>query len=70
LDVLLEARNLRKYFPIKKSFRQLFKSGAEQQQQQQDLVVKAVDNVSFVLERGKVLVIAGASGSGKTTVAK
>jgi peptide/nickel transport system ATP-binding protein len=69
LDVLLEARNLRKYFPIKKSFRQLFKSGAEQQQQQ-DLVVKAVDNVSFVLERGKVLVIAGASGSGKTTVAK
>ena len=70
MDVLLEARNLRKYFPIKKSFRQLFKSGAEQQQQQQDLVVKAVDNVSFVLERGKVLVIAGASGSGKTTVAK
>jgi peptide/nickel transport system ATP-binding protein len=69
LDVLLEARNLRKYFPIKKSFRQLFKSGAEQQQQQH-LVVKAVDNVSFVLERGKVLVIAGASGSGKTTVAK
>jgi peptide/nickel transport system ATP-binding protein len=70
LDVLLEARNLRKYFPIKKSFRQLFKSGAEQQQRRQDLVVKAVDNVSFVLERGKVLVIAGASGSGKTTVAK
>jgi peptide/nickel transport system ATP-binding protein len=67
LDVLLEARNLRKYFPIKKSFRQLLKSGAEQHQ---DLVVKAVDNVSFVLERGKVLVIAGASGSGKTTVAK
>jgi peptide/nickel transport system ATP-binding protein len=67
LDVLLEARNLRKYFPIKKSFRQLFKSGIEKQQ---DLVVKAVDNVSFILERGKVLVIAGASGSGKTTVAK
>ena len=67
MDVLLEARNLRKYFPIKKSFRQLFKSGIEKQQ---DLVVKAVDNVSFILERGKVLVIAGASGSGKTTVAK
>jgi peptide/nickel transport system ATP-binding protein len=67
LDVLLEARNLRKYFPIKKSFRQLFKSGIEKQQ---DLVVKAVDNVSFILERGKVLVIAGASGSGKTTVAR
>ena len=67
MDALLEARNLRKYFPIKKSFRQLFKSGVEQQP---DLVVKAVDDVSFILERGKVLVVAGASGSGKTTVAK
>jgi peptide/nickel transport system ATP-binding protein len=71
LDVLLEARNLRKYFPIKKSFRQLFKSGGGGgEQHQPDLVVKAVDDVSFILERGKVLVIAGASGSGKTTVAK
>jgi peptide/nickel transport system ATP-binding protein len=70
LDVLLEARNLRKYFPIKKSFRQLFKSGGGGEQHQPDLVVKAVDDVSFTLERGKVLVIAGASGSGKTTVAK
>jgi peptide/nickel transport system ATP-binding protein len=67
LDVLLEARDLRKYFPIKKSFRQLFKSGVEQRP---DLVVKAVDDVSFILERGKVLVVAGASGSGKTTVAR
>jgi peptide/nickel transport system ATP-binding protein len=67
LDALLETRNLRKYFPIKKSFCQLFKSGVEQQP---DLVVKAVNDVSFILERGKVLVVAGASGSGKTTVAK
>ena len=68
---MLEARNLRKYFPIKKSFRQLFKSGVQQQHHHQpDLVVKAVDDVSFILERGKVLVIAGASGSGKTTVAR
>jgi ABC-type oligopeptide transport system ATPase subunit len=66
LDALLEARDLRKYFPIKKSFRQLFKLGGEPL----DLVVKAVDGVSFILERGKVLVIAGASGSAKTTVAK
>jgi peptide/nickel transport system ATP-binding protein len=63
LDVLLEARNLRKYFPIKKSFRQLLqKSGSD--------FVKAVDDVSFTLERGKVLVLAGESGSGKTTVAR
>ncbi|HJS68683.1 MAG TPA: ABC transporter ATP-binding protein [Nitrososphaera sp.] len=63
MDVLLEARNLRKYFPIKKSFRQLM------QRSGQDFV-RAVDDVSFTLERGKVLVIAGESGSGKTTVAR
>jgi peptide/nickel transport system ATP-binding protein len=68
LDVLLEARNLRKYFPIKKSFRQLFKLGGREPP---DLaVVKAVDDVSFMLGRSKVLVIAGASGSGKTTMAR
>ncbi|MGI0048319.1 MAG: dipeptide/oligopeptide/nickel ABC transporter ATP-binding protein [Nitrososphaera sp.] len=63
MDVLLEARNLIKYFPIKKSFRQLM------QRSGQDFV-RAVDDVSFTLERGKVLVIAGESGSGKTTVAR
>jgi peptide/nickel transport system ATP-binding protein len=63
LDVLLEARNLRKYFQVKKSFRQLLqKTGPD--------VVKALDDISFTLERGKVLVLAGESGSGKTTVAR
>ena len=62
--LLLEARGLIKYFPIKKSFRQFFKPA------EPDRVVKAVDDVSFILDRGKVLVFAGASGSGKTTVAR
>lgn len=64
MGVLLEARGLRKYFPIKKGFRQFFKP------RQRDLVVKAVDDVSFIVDQGKVLVFAGASGSGKTTVAR
>lgn len=62
---VLEARNLRKYFPIKKSLRQLL-----QRSNPGEDFVRAVDDVSFVLEKGKVLVLAGQSGSGKTTVAR
>ncbi len=69
LDVLLEARNLVKYFAIKKSFRQLFSSAGKGKPPDLALV-KAVDNVSFMLKQGRVLVLAGASGSGKTTVAR
>ncbi|HKZ61983.1 MAG TPA: ABC transporter ATP-binding protein [Nitrososphaera sp.] len=63
VTVLLEARNLKKYFPIKKSFRQLLQRSVQN-------FVKAVDDVSFTLEQGKVLVLAGESGSGKSTVAR
>ena len=63
MAVLLEARNLKKYFPIKKSFQQLLQRSVQN-------FVKAVDDVSFTLEQGKVLVLAGESGSGKSTVAR
>lgn len=62
MGALLEVRDLRKYFPVKKGIRDLFKSGVQ--------YVKAVDGVSFALEPRKVLVLAGESGSGKTTVAR
>ncbi|MGI0015553.1 MAG: ATP-binding cassette domain-containing protein [Nitrososphaera sp.] len=63
MEVLLETRNLKKYFPVKKSMWQIFKKDGQQD-------IKAVDDVSISLERGKVFVIAGESGSGKTTLAR
>jgi oligopeptide/dipeptide ABC transporter ATP-binding protein len=56
---LLEVRNLTKYFPIKKGA--LSRTVGE---------VRAVDGVSFTLEKGKTLGLVGESGCGKTTVGR
>ena len=58
LDEILSVHGISKQF-IKKS---IFASKSS--------VVKAVDDVTFSLNRGDVLVIAGESGSGKSTIAK
>jgi oligopeptide transport system ATP-binding protein len=58
-DILLEGRDLKKYYPIKKGILQRTVGW-----------VKAVDGVSFTIERGKTLSLVGESGAGKTTVAK
>ena len=55
---ILRVENLKKYF-IKKNF---FSSKTS--------VVKAVDDVSFSLGEGEVFVLAGESGSGKSTIAR
>jgi oligopeptide/dipeptide ABC transporter ATP-binding protein len=57
--IVLEVENLRKYFPIRRGFFQRISSW-----------VRAVENVSFKIEKGKTLGLVGESGCGKTTVAR
>lgn len=58
LEEILSVQNLTKYFDTKKGIL----SSANK--------LKAVDNVTFSLKKGEVLVLAGGSGSGKTTTAR
>jgi oligopeptide/dipeptide ABC transporter ATP-binding protein len=58
-DVLLEGRDLTKYYPVKKGI--LLRTVGW---------VRAVDGISFTIERGKTLSLVGESGAGKTTTAK
>jgi oligopeptide/dipeptide ABC transporter ATP-binding protein len=57
--VLLEARNLTKYYPVTKGLLQRTVGW-----------VRAVDDVSFSVNRGETLSLVGESGAGKTTTAK
>ncbi|HQK74015.1 MAG TPA: dipeptide/oligopeptide/nickel ABC transporter ATP-binding protein, partial [Clostridiales bacterium] len=56
-EVLVEVKNLKQYFPIKTG---LFKTTP----------LKAVDDVSFVINAGETLGLVGESGCGKTTVGR
>lgn len=56
-DVLLEVKHLKKYFPVRTGF--VKKTN-----------LKAVDDVSFYIQRGETLGIVGESGCGKTTLGR
>jgi len=58
-ETLLEVKNVKVYFPIKKGFFQRTVG-----------YVKAVDDVSFTIGKGKTLALVGESGSGKSTIGK
>ncbi|QEK13029.1 dipeptide ABC transporter ATP-binding protein [Crassaminicella thermophila] len=56
---LVEVKNLKKYFPIRKGIFRKDKS-----------FVRAVDGVSFTIQRGETLGIVGESGCGKSTTGR
>ncbi len=58
-EPLLEVKNLKTYFPIKGG---IFSRTVGH--------VKAVDGVSFTINKGEVFGLVGESGSGKTTIGK
>ena len=55
---ILKVEHLKKYFTKKGMF------------SSKSTTVRAADDVSFSLKKGEVLVLAGESGSGKSTIAK
>jgi peptide/nickel transport system ATP-binding protein len=63
LNRILQVNNVKKYFPANIGIPQIFHSKRRH-------YVKAVDDVSFTIEKGKVFVLGGGSGSGKTTLAR
>ncbi len=58
-STILQVENLKKYFPIRRGFFQKITGW-----------VRAVESVSFKIEKGKTLGLVGESGCGKTTVAR
>ena len=58
-DYILEVNGLKQYFPVSRTF-----TGKVTR------YLRAVDGVSFKLERGKTLGVVGESGCGKTTLGR
>lgn len=59
---LVEVENLQKWFPARRTVKEVIKG--------EQRYVKAVDGVSFKIERGEIFGLVGESGCGKTTTGK
>jgi len=59
-DDIVAVKELRKYYPIQRGIFAIDRHS----------VVRAVDNVSFSIQKGETFTLVGESGSGKTTTAK
>jgi len=63
LSSMLEVTNLKKYFPVERSFLDKLLTS-------QKSFVHAVDDISFSMDRGDILGLVGESGSGKSTTGR
>ena len=63
MSSMLEVTNLKKYFPVEKSFLDKLLTS-------QKSFVHAVDDISFSMDRGDILGLVGESGSGKSTTGR
>lgn len=58
-EAFIQVENLKKYYPVNKGIKDILNK--------EKAFVKAIDDISFAINKGEILGLAGESGSGKTT---